>query len=144
MILVINAVVPLEGSSQVSAKFNYNSTTGFKFDGIDASVNASMETINIEKNIAQTGAPGQIGANFGIGFPRLELSFANEIMVPYIQTAFLIGGFYRTGTKPCQEAKASFLGQAGLNINGTKNIKFKWNKELWNLEKILLQSGNCD
>lgn len=144
LILVINAVVPLEGSSQVSANFKYNSATGFKFDGIDASINASMGTINIEKNITQTGAPGQIGANFGIGFPRFELSFANEIIVPYIQTAFLIGGFYRTGTKPCQEAKASFIGHAGLNLNVTKSIKFKWNKELWNYEKVLLKSGDCD
>lgn len=144
LILVINAVVPLEGFSQVSAKFSYNSTTGFNFDGVDASLNASMGTINIEKNIAQTGAPGQIGANFGIGFPRLELSIANEILVPYIQTAFLIGGFYRTGTKPCQEAKAAFLGHVGMNLNITKDIKFKWNKELWNFEKILLQSGVCD
>jgi hypothetical protein len=141
VLFVVNCVVPVDGSSQVEAKFSYNSTTGVKYDGVSVNADASIGDYTIGKKINQTGASSAIAANFGLAFPRLELELFGEVIVPYIQTAFLIGGDY-TFTPACQQAKAQFIGACGVDLS-LLGYGYSIKKTLWQEEKILLQSGDC-
>jgi hypothetical protein len=141
VLFVINCVVPVDGSSQVEVKFDYNSTTGIKYNGIDVSADASIGDQSMNKNKAQTGASSAIGVNFGLAFPRLEIGVFDELIVPWIQTAFLIGGDY-TFTPPCQQAKSQFIGACGVDLSFF-GFGYNAKKTLWQEEKILLQSGDC-
>jgi hypothetical protein len=142
VLFVINCVVPVDGSSQVEVKFTYNSTTGIKYNGTDVSADASIGERNMEESkTPQTGASSAIGANFGLAFPRLEIGMFGEKVVPWIQTAFLIGGDY-TFTPPCQQAKCQFIGACGIDFS-FYGLGLKLNKTLWQEEKVLMQAGEC-
>ncbi|MCX6225428.1 MAG: hypothetical protein NTV01_11885 [Bacteroidia bacterium] len=142
VLFVINCVVPVDGSSQVEAKFEFNSTTGIKYNGTEVSADASIGDQSINKNKAQTGASSAIGVNFGLAFPRLEIGIFGEVIVPYIQTSFLIGGDY-TFTPPCQQAKAQFIGACGVDLSFF-GFGYSAKKTFWQEEKILLKSGDCE
>jgi len=133
--------VPVDGSSQIEVKFNYNSTTGIKYNGTTVSADASMGEKSMDKNKAQTGASTAIAANFGLAFPRIEIGVFEDVIVPYIQTAFLIGGDY-TFNPACQQAKSQFIGACGLNLSFL-GFNYNANTVLWQEEKVLLQSGDC-
>jgi len=142
VLFVINCVVPVDGSSQVEVKFEYNSTTGIKYNGTEVSADASIGDQSMDKNKAQTGASSAIGVNFGLAFPRLEIGVFDELIVPWIQTAFLIGGDY-TFTPACQQAKSQFIGACGFDLSFL-GFGYSAKKTLWQEEKILLQSGDCN
>ena len=141
VLFVINCVVPVDGSAQVEVKFDYKSTTGFKYDGTNVSADASMGDQSMNKNIAQTGAASAIGVNFGLAFPRIEIGVFDEVLVPWIQTAFLIGGDY-TFTPACQQAKSQFIGACGIDLS-LAGFGYNAKKTLWQEEKVLLKSGDC-
>lgn len=140
--IVINAVVPFDGSAQVSTKFKYNSQTGFHYDGHDFSAKANVGPFTIDKDVAETGASGAIGVNFGIGFPRLEVGLFDDVIVPWIQTAFLISGDF-TFTPPCRQARASFIGGYGIDFSFL-GLSASFTRNLWQKDKILLKSGECE
>lgn len=141
VLFVFNCSVPVDGSSQIEVKFTYNSTTGIKYNGTTVSADASMGDQSMDKNVAQTGASSAIAASFGLAFPRLEIGVFGEIIVPWIHTAFLIGGDY-TFNPACQQAKSQFIGACGLNL-GFLGFGYNANTVLWQEEKVLLQSGDC-
>lgn len=141
VLFVMNCLVPVDGSTQVEVKFEYNSTTGIKYDGFDVSADASMGEYKMDKLKAQTGASSAVAANFGLAFPRLEIGIFDDVIVPWIQTAFLIGGDY-TFTPPCQQARSQFIGTCGINLSAL-GFSYSVNKTLWQQEKVLLKSGNC-
>ncbi|HEM49485.1 MAG TPA: hypothetical protein ENO27_04655 [Caldithrix sp.] len=141
VLFVVNCVVPVDGSSQVEVRFEYNSTTGIKYNGIDVDVDASIGNQKMDKNIAQTGASTAIGANFGLAFPRLEVAVFGDKIVPYVQTAFLIGGDY-TFTPPCQQAKSQFIGACGIDLSFL-GFGYSAKHVFWQEEKVLLQAGEC-
>jgi hypothetical protein len=141
VLFVINCVVPVDGSSQVEVKFDYKSTTGFNYNGTTVSADASMGDQSMNKNIAQTGAASAIGVNFGLAFPRIEIGAFGEVLVPWIQTAFLIGGDY-TFTPACQQAKSQFIGACGIDLS-LAGFGYSGKKTLWQEEKVLLKSGDC-
>ena len=140
-VVLINAVVPFAASSQVTAKFKYNSKTGFKYAGGGFESQGNIGSYSMDKDKAQTGSPSAISANFGIGFPRLELSMFGEVVVPWIQTAFLIGGYYNFNPA-CQEAKAMFQGSYGVDFSFL-GFEKSFSTKLWEQEKVLLQAGAC-
>lgn len=142
VLFVINCVVPVDGSSQVEVKFDYNSTTGIRYNGTEVSADASIGSQSMNKNKAQTGASSAIGVNFGLAFPRLEIGVFDQFIVPWIQTAFLIGGDY-TFTPPCQQAKSQFIGACGVDLSFF-GFGYNAKKTLWQEEKVLLKSGDCD
>jgi hypothetical protein len=141
VLFVINCVVPVDGSAQVEVKFDYKSTTGFKYDGTTVSADASMGDQSMNKNKAQTGAASAIGVNFGLAFPRIEIGVFDEVLVPWIQTAFLIGGDY-TFSPACQQAKSQFIGACGIDLS-LAGFGYNAKKTLWQEEKVLLKSGDC-
>jgi len=142
--ILINTVVPVEGSAQISTKFKYSSQTGFVYDGVKTSAKAQIGNFSIDKTLEpKTGAPSAIAVNFGIGFPRLEIGIFGQLIVPWIQTAFLIGGDY-TAFPACRQARAAFIGGCGVNFTflgkegGAKAIH-----NLWNEEKVIFKTGDC-
>ena len=142
VLFVINSVVPGAGSSEISAKFKYNSSTGISYStsaGVKST--GSKGSYSMEKKKAQTGAPGAISVNFGLGFPRIEVETFGEVLVPWAQTAFLIGGDY-TFNPACQKAQAAYIGAIGYKLKflGQSN---EGSKTLWNETKVLLKSGGC-
>lgn len=139
---VINASVPVDGSSHVKTKFNYDSDLGFSCDGVNVSAQGRLGAIEFGKDINQTGASGAIGANFGMGFPRVELSILHDSVVPWAQTAFLIGGSY-TFTPPCQTADAEFIGAAGYDLGLFGLNLLSGRKTFFDEKKELLRAGNC-
>ena len=140
---VVNASVPVGASSRVSTKFTYDSTLGFSFDGVSASAAASAGTVNFGDSTHETGAPGAIAANFGMGFPRVELDIFKESVVPWAQTAFLIGGTY-TFQPACQTADAMFIGAAGYDLGLFGWVQLASGKiTLFQEKKPLLRSGDC-
>ncbi len=141
VLFVFNCSVPLDGSSQVEVKFTYNSTTGINYNGTSVTADATIGDQSMDKNIAQTGASSAIGANFGLAFPRLEIGAFEDVIVPYIQTAFLVGGDY-TFNPACQQAKSQFIAACGLNLSFL-GYNYNANIVLWQEEKLLLQSGDC-
>ncbi len=141
--VVINAVVPPDGSSLIETAFSYNTSTGFSYKagtilGIGSGGNAKQEKVR-----AQTGASTPIAVNFGMGFPRLEFKlFDADVLVPWVQTALLIGGDFTTGVHPCQTMKSQFIGAAGIDMQ-MLGITLKRNTTLWSMEKVHLKTGDC-
>ncbi|HLP28350.1 MAG TPA: hypothetical protein VK147_06890 [Candidatus Didemnitutus sp.] len=141
--VVINAVVPPDGSSLIEATFKYKSGTGFKFSQGNILGLGGAGEHKEEKIKAQTGASTPIGVNFGIGFPRLEFKlFDADVLVPWMQTALLVGGDFTTGVHPCQMMKTQFIGAAGVDMQ-MLGITLKRNTTLWTMEKVHLKTGDC-
>ncbi|GAI51154.1 unnamed protein product, partial [marine sediment metagenome] len=114
---VIQASVPVEGSANLKVKFTYDSDLGFRLAGAEAEADAGLRSLGTGDERTEVGAVMAIGANFGVGFPRVELSIYDSL-TGWIQPAFLLGGSF-TFTPPCVEVKASFIAAAGAEV-GTK------------------------
>ena len=141
MQVVVNAVVPMDGSAQVSAKFKYDSQTGIIYDGLKTDVKGKIGNYSIDKKQTETGASSAIAVNFGIGFPRIEVGIFNSVVVPWVQTAFLIGGDY-TSFPACRQAKAQFIGSCGIDFSFL-GFTHKENKNIWQKEEVLFKTGDC-
>jgi len=139
---VVNASVPYDGSSSIRTKFTYDSDLGFNFNGVDVSANGRIGSLEFGKEVNQTGASSAIAANFGIGFPRLSLDIFGETLVPWAQTAFLVGGTY-TFTPACQTADAQFIGALGYDLSFLGFDISSGKVTLFQEKKELLRSGNC-
>ena len=140
---VINASVPVDGSSLVRTSFSYDSDLGLSFDGITTQAGGRMGDLTFGDAQHQTGASSAISANFGIGFPRVSLSIAADTLVPWAQTAFLIGGAY-TFYPACQTADAQFIGAVGYDFGLLGFKLFSGSKTLFSEKKELLRAGDCD
>ncbi len=139
---VVQASVPVSGSAQVQTTFTYDSDLGYRYAGSQVQVTGQLGNIVFDKGVTQTGAPGPIAANFGIGFPRVEVGIFGETIAPWAQTAFLVGGTY-TMLPPCQTADASFIGSAGLNLNFFGVTADLGSKTLFRMDRKLLRAGQC-
>lgn len=145
---VLSAVIPPAGSAWVKTRFSYDSDLGLSYDGTQVASSARAGDPKLEKQEAQVAAPTQIGANFGIGFPRVELDILRSSVVPWAQTAFLVGGSFTennsAGVPVCVKADALFLGAAGYDLSLFGVIKLaSGDKTLFKQTKPLLRSGDC-
>ena len=156
MQFVINAVVPLDASALLSINFKYDSRTGFTYDknqfsgnnlwdALKVTANAGQYRITNNKN--QGGSSTAMAANYGIGFPRIEVGIGppgtpfEDILVPWIQTAFLIGHDF-TVHPLCMRTQASFIGGMGYDFKLFK-IKQSGSKNLWKLDTLIHKTGEC-
>ncbi len=147
MLFVINTkLASIDASAHIKSKFTFNSTTGVKYDGTDVGIVGSAGPYNMDfiKDSCWVGSSVAAGINFGLTFPRFELGIFGNVIVPYVHTAFLIGGSFTAGTKPCLKADASFIGAAGYDLNFFGLIKFKGKKNLWQFDKNIKKIGQCD
>lgn len=139
---VINASVPVDGSSRVQAQFSYDSNLGISYDGVNVQAGGSLGGITFGEGVHETGASSAVSANFGVGFPRVELSIAGGTVVPWAQTAFLIGGSY-TFYPACQTADVLFLGALGFDLTVLDWNLFSGSKTLFQEKLPLLRAGDC-
>ncbi len=140
---VINGSVPVDGSSRVRTGFTYDSDLGLSFNGTSVSAGGSLAGLTFgDDDMHETGASGAVGMNFGVGFPRVELSILGDSIVPWAQTAFLVGGTF-TFTPPCQTADAQFLGAMGYKLGLFGFDLLSGKHTLFSHTKKLLRSGQC-
>ena len=147
MLFVINTeLASIDASAHIKTKFTFNSTTGVHYDGTDVGLVGSAGPYNMDfkQDSCWVGSSVAAGINFGLTFPRFELGIFGNIIVPYVQTAFLIGGSFTAGTKPCLKIDASFIGAAGYNFNFLGFIKASGKKNLWQMDKNIKKIGQCD
>jgi PKD repeat protein len=140
---VVNAVVPVEGSAQVATRFTYDSDLGLNFNGTTMTAGGRMGDVQFgDGATTATGAATAIGANFGVGYPRVSLDIAGGTLVPWAQTAFLVGGSF-TFTPPCQTADAQFIGAAGFDLGILGFSLASGSRTLFTMKKELLRAGQC-
>jgi hypothetical protein len=139
---VFFAEVPVSGSAQVSTRFTYDSDMGLQYDGVQVQANARVGNLTFDPITNQTGAAGAISANFGMGYPRVELGIFGETIVPWAQTAFNVGGSY-TMFPACQTADALMLGAAGLNLSFLGVKVNLGSTTFFRQERKLLRAGDC-
>jgi len=138
MLFVINTeLASIDASANIKTKFKFNSETGVKYDGTTIGINGSAGPYNMDflKDSCWVASSVAAGINFGLTFPRLELEIFGNILVPYAHTAFLIGGSFTTGTKPCLTVDCSYIGSVGYDFNFLGLIKFSGSKNLWQWDK---------
>ena len=139
---VIRMEIPASASSRVKTTFTYDSSLGVKCDGVDVEVSGNAGSINFGKETNETGAPSFAAANFGVCFPRIELSVAGDTLVPWVQTAFLVGGSF-TFQPACQTADALFQGAVGLDFSLLGWDIFSDSEILFEEQTELLRAGQC-
>lgn len=147
VLFVINTeMASLDASAHIKTKFKFNSETGVKYDGTDVGVVGAAGPYNMDflKDSCWVGSSTAAGINFGITFPRFELALFGEVVVPYVQTAFLIGGAFTAGTKPCLKIDASYIGAIGYDFDFLGLLKFSGKKNLWQYDKNIKKIGDCD
>jgi hypothetical protein len=146
VLFVINTkTITADASAFVKSKFKFNSTTGIKYDGTEFGANANVGPYSYDfvKDSNWVGSSMVAGLNFGITFPRFELEMFGETIVPFVHTAFLIGGSFTAGTKPCMTIDASFIGAVGCNLDFFGVLKGSVTKTLWQFDKNIRKSGTC-
>jgi hypothetical protein len=147
MLFVINTkMTTLDASAYIKSKFKFNSNTGITYDGTDVGVIANAGPISMDSNkdSIHVASSAAAGINFGFTFPRFELGIFGETILPYIHTAFLIGGSYTFGTKSCLKIDASYIGAVGYKFDFLGLLSFGGSKNLWQIDKNLKKSGDCD
>ncbi len=139
---VINASVPYDGSARVTTGFNYDTDLGFSFNGVQVSAAGNLAGIDLTEGVHETGASSAISANFGLGFPRVSLGIFGNTIVPWAQTAALVGGSY-TVYPACQTADAQFLGAAGIDLSFLGFPLFNASHTFFEHKEELLRTGDC-
>jgi hypothetical protein len=142
-LVVMNGVIPPEGSCLMKARFRYDVDQGFSWSTGGALPKMLVRKEEFEKTGSEprTGAASAASLSFGLGFPRVELEFLNT-RIAWIQPAYLLGGDY-TAMPACQQAKAQFIGSAGYGIGAFGISLASGSKTLWQKEKVLLKAGQC-
>ncbi|MDY0079417.1 MAG: hypothetical protein RBR95_02405 [Ignavibacteriaceae bacterium] len=146
MLFVVNTTFgTIDASAYIKTKFSYNSDVGLKYAGSTVGVTANAGPIQFESNSdsIHVATSAAAGANFGLTFPRFEVSILGGLVVPYIHTAFLIGGSFVTGLHPCMKIDASFIGAVGYDFDFFGLIGFGGSKTLWQIDKNLKKAGDC-
>lgn len=143
-VVIINSLIPPDGSTLIEANFKYNVDQGIEFDKKNFVL---LPILNVKKREfdktqkPHTGASSPVAANFGLALPRFEIGLLNTTLA-WIQSAYLIGGDY-TPFPACQQARARFIGAGGVALGALGVSVFEKSKTLWNEEKVLLKAGNC-
>jgi len=132
--------VPLGGSSWVKVVFDYDSDIGFTYNGTDVGASGNIGGYAFGKEEAQTGGASVVEANFGVAFPRVELSMLGEILVPFAHTAFLVEGYFKPAFPALQEAKARYIGAIGYEFE-LLGYDLGGYLTLFDEEEIIYQAG---
>lgn len=145
-LVVMNAVVPPDGSTLLEANFKYTLDQGLEFDRKNLVVLPILDIKKREFDKTQqqphTGASSPVAMSWGLAFPRYEVSLFTSTLA-WVQPSYLIGGDY-TPFPACQQAKARFIGACGWSLGILGASGFSGSKTLWDQEKVLLKAGACN
>lgn len=143
-LVVINAVVPTDGSCDIGMRLKYKTNQGIEFDPQTKNVKtrSDMDWKGFSPTkAAQTAASGPIGVNFGMAYPKVELTIVGTKTGASIQASGLIGGDF-TMFPVCRQAKASAILAGGLTI-GVDGLNTGISKTIWRKDTTFLKSGEC-
>jgi hypothetical protein len=143
-LIVLNAVIPTDGSCDIGMRVQYNSDQGFAFEpqtkNIKPRSNVDWKGFTPTKP-PQTAASGPIAVSFGMAYPRMELSIVGTKTAAWVQSAGLIGGDF-TMFPVCRQAKASAILAGGLTV-GVTGLNTGIKKTLWQKDTTFLKVGDC-
>ena len=143
LIVSIATQLPVVGAANKSIHFTYDAETGFKYNGTDVEPDASGGGFSAEEKSGDgVSGPSMTLIQYGIGFPRFEVGIFKNVVVPWIQTAFVIGGEYTPGINLCRQMFAEYSGSYGYEF-GFFGLKSKASKNLWKEKKFLQKIGKC-
>lgn len=142
--VVMNLFVPVAGSAWVDVGFSYDSDIGLSYNGTNVGATGNAGVYSFEEGTHQTGAPSPIVANFGIGFPRVELALLGDLLVPWGQTAFLIEGNFTPFSPALQEAKVAYIGAIGYKLDILGLFGIEGSLTVWNEEETIFQAGETE
>lgn len=134
--------VPIDGSTNIKTGFSFDSDLGVVFNGVDVSANAQIGPYQFADESKTIGASSPVAANFGIGFPRFELGIGKVLIVPWAQTAFLIGGSFTPFHPTCLIVEGQFIGAGGVDfavLGELLNRDFTF----WNEKETFFRSNTC-
>lgn len=144
-LVVMNAVVPPDGSTLLEANFKYTLDQGLEFDRKNLVVLPILDIKKREFDKTQqqphTAASSPVAMSWGLAFPRYEVSLFTSTLA-WVQPSYLIGGDY-TPFPACQQAKVRFIGACGWGLGVLGASSFVGSKTLWDQEKVVLKAGAC-
>lgn len=144
-LVVMNAVVPPDGSTLLEANFKYTLDQGLEFDRKNLVVLPILDIKKREFDKTQqqphTAASSPVAMSWGLAFPRYEVSLFTSTLA-WVQPSYLIGGDY-TPFPACQQAKVRFIGACGWGLGVLGASGFVGSKTLWDQEKVVLKAGAC-
>jgi hypothetical protein len=149
LMVVVNAVVPIEGSAGVETKFTYDSDLGLSYGGTTANLSANLLGHTIGDPPAQpyAAAASQMAANFGVGFPEIGLAVGAGLEAGvWFRPGFLIGASFTGSPIPnCVLADALFLGAVGYDVSvwGFESNLLSGSKSVFSFTKPLGKFGVC-
>ncbi|MEO6988605.1 MAG: hypothetical protein ABI239_08150 [Aquihabitans sp.] len=115
--VVGNITVSGEASATAKASFDYSGSTGFSYSG--SSIESRGKLPGLEMNPDPADAAGMIGtpvdAQFGVAFPRFEISIFDQLLVPYLHTGFTIGSSLSWGPV-CKRAYVKTVMETGYDF----------------------------
>ncbi len=133
---------PIDGSTNIKTGFSFGSDLGVVFNGVDVSANAQIGPYQFDEESKTIGASSPIAANFGIGFPRFELGIGKVLIVPWAQTAFLIGGSFTPFHPTCLIVEGQFIGACGINLAVLGELLNR-DFTFWNEKETFFSSDTC-
>ena len=121
-LFILNATVPVEGSASVEARFSYDGDAGFSYDGVEFEGSGPLNHSTPEQGDQEphAAAASQVGANFGVAFPRFELGLFRSSAAAWIHTAYLVGASFTAYQSPnpiCLECQAGFYATWGYKLS---------------------------
>lgn len=115
--IIGNITVPAEASATAEASFAYSGSTGFSYEG--SSIESTGDLAGLQMSPEPADSAGMIGtavdAQFGVAFPRFEISVFDQLLVPYIHTGFTIGSSLSWGPV-CKRAYAKTTVDVGYDF----------------------------
>jgi hypothetical protein len=144
--LIGNITVPsADGSATGTSRFNYNANTGFAYEGTDVDVQASVgdQPIEPESTDAAAFIGESVDLQFGVAYPRIEISVFEQTMIPFIEFGMVIGSRLRWGPQ-CKSGYVRMVINAGYDFEilgqslaSDKITLFEEQERSWG-------SDNCD
>lgn len=134
--------VPAEGSATAEAGFTYSGSTGFTYQGSSVESTGKLAGLTMNPDPADSAAMiGQaVDAQFGVAFPRFQISIFDQLLVPYIHTGFTIGSNLSWGPV-CKRAYVRTNVDAGYDFKILGTNLYSKKKPLFKQERRADQDG---
>lgn len=115
--LIGNITVPAKASAQAESNFTYRGEAGFKYTGTSVDADAQLGSMQFDPEPADSA--GNIGSDvdvqFGVAFPRIQVSVFDQGIIPYVHAGVTIGSSLTWGPV-CKRSYVRFVVQAGYDL----------------------------
>jgi hypothetical protein len=113
---VFRVKVDPNASALARTRLRYTADAGLQYTGTDIEVNNVSAQVTLQEGTADAASVFMpVDLQFGVAFPRIEVSLVGVPIVPYFRTGFFIGSTLRFGPI-CKTAFQRVALDAGLEI----------------------------